>query len=104
MARVTVEDCLRKVPNRFALVHLASRRAKQILKGSHPLVDEDNKEVVLSLREIAADKVAFTANENISGDAEKELAAITAMSSDAKIQSMPGEVYTVGVNTDEDID
>ena len=57
MARVTVEDCLEKVPSRFELVLLASRRAKQLLKGSRPLIDSSNKEVVTALREIAAGKV-----------------------------------------------
>lgn len=57
MARVTVEDCLQKVPNRFALVLLAVTRTKQILKGSKPRVQTDNKEIVLALREIAAGKV-----------------------------------------------
>ena len=57
MARITVEDCLERVPNRFELVLLAARRAKQLLKGARPLVDSDNKEIVSALREIAADKV-----------------------------------------------
>ena len=57
MARITVEDCLDKVPNRFELVLGAARRAKQLLKGGRPLVDSDNKEVVTALREIAAGKV-----------------------------------------------
>ncbi|MBI5966524.1 MAG: DNA-directed RNA polymerase subunit omega [Deltaproteobacteria bacterium] len=57
MARITVEDCLKKVPNRFSLVLLAVARTKQILKGSKPRVQADNKEVVLALREIAAGKV-----------------------------------------------
>lgn len=54
MARVTVEDCLEKIPNRFALAMIASQRAKQLLKGAHPLVSTKNKFVVTSLREIAA--------------------------------------------------
>jgi DNA-directed RNA polymerase subunit omega len=57
MARITVEDCLEKVPNRFELVLASARRAKQLLKGAPPLVDTDNKEVVTALREIAAAKV-----------------------------------------------
>ena len=57
MARVTVEDCLQQVPNRFALVLLASTRTKQIFKGSKPRVQTANKEIVLALREIAAGKV-----------------------------------------------
>lgn len=57
MARITVEDCLENVPNRFELVLLAARRAKQLLKGARPLVESDNKEIVTSLREIAENKV-----------------------------------------------
>jgi DNA-directed RNA polymerase subunit omega len=57
MARITVEDCLERVPNRFELVLLAARRAKQLLKGARPLADSDNKEIVTALREVAADKV-----------------------------------------------
>jgi len=57
MARITVEDCLERVPNRFELVLLAARRAKQLLKGARPLVESDNKEIVAALREIGADKV-----------------------------------------------
>jgi DNA-directed RNA polymerase subunit omega len=60
MARVTVEDCLEKVDNRFALVLLAARRTKQLLKGSQPLIDKtDNKPIVTALREVAAGKVAY---------------------------------------------
>ncbi len=57
MARITVEDCLDKVSNRFELVLGAARRAKQLLKGARPLVESDNKDVVTALREIAAGKV-----------------------------------------------
>ncbi len=57
MARVTVEDCLEHLENRFALVHLAARRVRQLNKGSHRLVISKNKDVVTSLREIAEGKV-----------------------------------------------
>jgi DNA-directed RNA polymerase subunit omega len=57
MARITVEDCLEQVPNRFELVLSAAKRAKQLLKGARPLVESDNKEVVTALREIAAARV-----------------------------------------------
>src|SRR5262249_57559053 len=57
MARITVEDCLEQVPNRFELVLLAARRAKQLLKGARPLVESDNKEIVTALREVADTKV-----------------------------------------------
>jgi len=54
MARITVEDCLEHVDNRFDLVLLASRRARQILTGADPMVPEDNdKPTVIALREIA---------------------------------------------------
>ena len=60
MARVTVEDCLTNVANRFELVHLAALRAKQLLSGLHPVVDtRGNKAVVSALREIAEGKVRF---------------------------------------------
>lgn len=57
MARVTVEDCLDNVDNRFALVHVATQRTKQLFKGSSPLISCKNREVVCSLREIADGKV-----------------------------------------------
>jgi len=61
MARITVEDCLRNIKNRFILVHMASQRTRQLLKGTKPLVNApDNREVVQSLREIAAGKVRLT--------------------------------------------
>jgi DNA-directed RNA polymerase subunit omega len=59
MARVTVEDCLEREENRFALVVLAAARTRQLIKGSPPLVRARNKPSVLSLREIAAGKVHF---------------------------------------------
>ena len=59
MARITVEDCLKKVDSRFALVILAARRAKMIMKGAHPLVESDNRPIVNALREVAAGKVQF---------------------------------------------
>jgi DNA-directed RNA polymerase subunit omega len=58
MARVTVEDCLEKVENRFALVILASKRTKELKRGAPLTVrDRDNREVVMALREIAASKI-----------------------------------------------
>ncbi len=57
MARITVEDCLRKVESRFELVILGARRAKMIMRGAKPLVDADNRPIVTALREVAAGKV-----------------------------------------------
>ncbi len=61
MARITVEDCLQAVPNRFLLVMVATKRAKQLFKGAQPLVENkgNNRKIVLALREIAAGKVEF---------------------------------------------
>jgi DNA-directed RNA polymerase subunit omega len=64
MARITVEDCLDQVPNRFELVLLAARRAKQLLKGARPLVESDNKEIVTALREVADTKVRLRYDED----------------------------------------
>lgn len=57
MARVTIEDCLNRVPTRFGLVHLAAKRVRQFYRGAPVLVKGDNKEIVMALREIAAGKV-----------------------------------------------
>jgi DNA-directed RNA polymerase subunit omega len=60
MARVTIEDCLDNVENRFALVMIAAKRARQLAQGGKTLVDAPkNKEAVKALREIADGKVAF---------------------------------------------
>ena len=58
MARITIEDCLEKVPSRFQLVHMAAKRVRQIREGSEYLVSSPkNEDIVVALREIAADKV-----------------------------------------------
>lgn len=61
MARVTVEDCLDIIPNRFLLTMVASKRAKQLYKGAEPLIENksNNKKVVVALREVADAKVEF---------------------------------------------
>jgi DNA-directed RNA polymerase subunit omega len=60
MARITVEDCLEHVENRFSLVLIAAERTKQILKGAETRVDHaDNKEVVTALREIAEGYIKY---------------------------------------------
>ena len=61
MARVTVEDCLDVIPNRFLLAMVAAKRAKQLYKGAEPLIENKsgNKKIVVSLREIAANRVEF---------------------------------------------
>ena len=61
MARITVEDCLKAVPNRFLLTMVATKRAKQLFKGAQPLIENKskNRNVVLALREIAAGKIEY---------------------------------------------
>ncbi|MBC7693604.1 MAG: DNA-directed RNA polymerase subunit omega [Methylotenera sp.] len=57
MARVTIEDCLENVENMYELVHLATKRTRQLYKGATPLVKSKNRIVVTALREIAAGRV-----------------------------------------------
>jgi DNA-directed RNA polymerase subunit omega len=63
MARITVEDCMDTVENRFELVHLAAKRTKQLIKGAKPLVRSSNKEIVTALREIADKEIYFEKKE-----------------------------------------
>ena len=59
MARITVEDCLKRVNSRFELVILAARRAKMLMKGAKPLAESTNRPIVTALREVAAGKALF---------------------------------------------
>jgi DNA-directed RNA polymerase subunit omega len=72
MAKITIENCLENLPSRFALVHLAIERVKQLRKGARPLVKCKNREIVLALREIAQDKVKFENLEELAGEAEEQ--------------------------------
>jgi DNA-directed RNA polymerase subunit omega len=67
MARITVEDCLQRVNNRFALIHAAAKRVRQIRKGSEPTISSKNKDIVVALREVAEGKVV------VSGRSAEEL-------------------------------
>jgi len=64
MARITVEDCLGKVDNRFGLIHLAAKRVRQLKKGAEPQVVCKNRDIVVALREIAAGEVFKAGNDN----------------------------------------
>ena len=73
MARITVEDCLEKVANRFSLVMLVAKRAKQLMKGSHLTVaTDDNKNIVNALREVAHGSVLFEPD-TTSGTPEEQI-------------------------------
>ena len=76
MARITIEDCTEKVPNRFHLVQMAAIRAKQLKQGANTLVSaEENKAVVIALREIAAGRVLPDYGEEIEDVPEADSAA-----------------------------
>lgn len=113
MARITVEDCLTKETNRFALVLLASKRTKQILHGGKTLVSETkNKAVVTALREIAAGKVRFMTEEErlVAEEArrkEEEQSRQKAIEAQAKAAQAlanagPPSAASVFVNDDEE--
>ncbi|MCC7007059.1 MAG: DNA-directed RNA polymerase subunit omega [Ottowia sp.] len=59
MARITVEDCLKKIPNRFDLVLCATYRARQLLQGHAPKINANDKATVIALREIASGRVGI---------------------------------------------
>ena len=70
MARITIEDCLKRVSNRFMLVNMASKRVRQLREGSEYLVKSPkNEDIVVALREIAAGKIAVKQEE---GEGETE--------------------------------
>ncbi|MBW2194055.1 MAG: DNA-directed RNA polymerase subunit omega [Deltaproteobacteria bacterium] len=75
MARITIEDCLRQIPNRFTLVNAVVARVRQLREGSRYLVDSPNNEqIVIALREVAAGKVFLEEQEieNIEPDDQEE--------------------------------
>jgi len=66
LARITIEDCLKRVPNRFMLANMVARRVRQIREGSEYLISSPkNEDIVICLREIAAGKVKAV-GENLS--------------------------------------
>ena len=85
MARITVEDCLAKVgdDNRFTLIHLAVERIRQHRKGESYLVHGKNKDIVMTLREIAAGAVTFGNIHELPKQRKAELAAEAEAEDDA---------------------
>ncbi|NLD35923.1 MAG: DNA-directed RNA polymerase subunit omega [Desulfatiglans sp.] len=63
MARITIEDCLDNVNNRFTLIHMVARRVRQLRKGSEPTISSKNRDIVLSLREIAEGNITIQTEE-----------------------------------------
>ena len=100
MARVTVEDCIEKIPNRFDLVMTAAQRARGIMKGDLPTIERDNdKNPVIALREIAAETVDNDAlNDGIvkklqrlSAQEEQEAAVDEQAAADVDLSEMIGD-------------
>jgi DNA-directed RNA polymerase subunit omega len=85
MARITVEDCLENIPNRFSLILVAAERTKQLLKGEQCLIEDErtNKEVVTALREIAANVVQADMSDFDENEVLHSLAAAAAGAEDA---------------------
>jgi len=66
MARITVEDCLERLDNRFAIIHLTAKRVVELRSRATPMVEAPkNKEVVVALRELAAGKLIIDDQENL---------------------------------------
>ena len=98
MARITIEDCMEQVGNRFHLVRMASIRAKQLKKGARPLlVSEENKEIVMSLREIAAGLVKPCLVESSENELTQADLMITA---DSVQESVPSSKPNIQGETD----
>ncbi len=84
MARITIEDCAKIVPNRFELVVLAVQRTLAIISGSKPLVKADNKEPILALREIASNQLDIDELRNAIINKYRKNSIISAESIDLK--------------------
>lgn len=103
MARVTVEDCLKNVKNRFELVIVAAKRARQLMRGKEPKVDWDNdKPTVVALREIAA---GFTNASNVhsteSHEEPREILHVVKVEVEAEVEVEVEEVDEIDIEIDE---
>ncbi len=77
MARITIEDCLKRVKNRFLLVNMAAKRVRQIREGSEYLVSSPkNEDIVVSLREVAAGKISIQKEKKEEEKEKEELVEI----------------------------
>ena len=92
MARITVEDCLQRINNRFALIHMASKRVRELRKGDEPTIPSKNRDIVVSLREIAAGNIVI--NEAAS---DKPISEILLEAQVEPSENLDGE----SINTDE---
>ncbi len=84
MARITIEDCLKRIPNRFVIVNLAAKRVRQIREGSEYLVSSPkNEDIVVALREIAAGKVTLEGEKTAKAEIPRESAPEKIVDEDA---------------------
>ena len=95
MARITVEDCLSQVNNRFTLIHMAAKRVRQLRKGSEPTIVSKNKDIVVSLREIAAGAVKKAEKKQETPLLESQAAPLEALSEGA------GESASIAAEAEE---
>ena len=104
MARITVEDCLTKETNRFALVQLAAKRTKQILQGGKVVLGEPttNKAVVTALREIAGGQVRFMSEAERQEARERALAERAEREAQAQAQVVtPDSLFKTDIGIGE---
>ena len=108
MARVTVEDCLRRIDNRFSLVHLAAKRVRQLREGAPPHLEVKNKEIVLALREIASGDVypvsAEEAEIERAAAEERERARIAQAVAEAEAQARAAAALRMDEDDEDDED
>lgn len=91
MARITVEDCVTKVSNRFELCLIASNRAKSILSGAHTSFDRKEKPAVIALREIAEDLIDVEAQKQNIIRSIKNRGIVEVVSGDSEINEIISE-------------
>jgi len=101
MARITVEDCLSRIPNRFLLVNMVAKRVRQIREGSEYLVNSPkNEDVVVALREVAAGKISIREEtpkiEPVEGTDEAEAEAAEAAEEVVNEAGEAGAVEAIG--------
>lgn len=111
MARITVEDCVEKVKNRFELVLMAAKRAKDITNGATPSVSRDNdKPTIIALREIAEEAISLSGLEELTKRGlieDKHMFINNTRPSDVFIErddNDVGEVFDTDDLDDEDLD
>ncbi len=104
MARVTVEDCLENVDNRFELVLVAAKRARQVAMGAQPMLEEENdKPTVIALREIADDLVNASILEEVEPVAAEEELVEELSADDQEIAATTGAAAAVEEKSEMDV-